>query len=226
MSGASKVAHARVYPRLGLGGLAVCCVGAFFAARLVSNLNRPAAEAAAGTQPAEAAVNQPAAAAVNQPAAAAVNQPAAAGRDSVATNDRPAVAATPAYTTESLRGQVVYVAEALERHFGIETDADARQTLVGLETASGQIHPLVKDFRGRAFYQDERLRGIALELLVRRFTGSPLVQVVRVHTVHDDQLFELDYWCDVCAIPMYELKECECCQGPIRLRERPVESAK
>jgi hypothetical protein len=27
-----------------------------------------------------------------------------------------------------------------------------------------------------------------------------------------------DYWCDVCSIPMYEIKPCECCQGEIRLR--------
>ena len=34
---------------------------------------------------------------------------------------------------------------------------------------------------------------------------------------------ELDYWCDICAIAMYELKECECCQGPIELRRRKTE---
>ena len=30
-----------------------------------------------------------------------------------------------------------------------------------------------------------------------------------------------DYWCDVCSIPMYEIKPCECCQGDIRLRFQP-----
>ncbi|MCA9044880.1 MAG: hypothetical protein KDA69_11205, partial [Planctomycetaceae bacterium] len=32
---------------------------------------------------------------------------------------------------------------------------------------------------------------------------------------------EMDYWCDICSIPMYEIKECECCQGPIEFRLRP-----
>ena len=27
-----------------------------------------------------------------------------------------------------------------------------------------------------------------------------------------------DSWCDVCSIPMYEIKPCECCQGEIDLR--------
>ena len=30
-----------------------------------------------------------------------------------------------------------------------------------------------------------------------------------------------DYWCDICSIPMYEIKRCECCQGPIRMRFQP-----
>ena len=42
-------------------------------------------------------------------------------------------------------------------------------------------------------------------------------------TLHDGKKYELDYWCDICAIPMYELKECECCQGPIRFRFRETD---
>jgi hypothetical protein len=30
-----------------------------------------------------------------------------------------------------------------------------------------------------------------------------------------------DYYCDTCAFPMYEIKPCECCQGPVRLRFQP-----
>jgi len=58
------------------------------------------------------------------------------------------------------------------------------------------------------------------ELLVRQFPGSPAVQVVRAYVWRDGKKYECDYWCDICAIPMYELKECECCQGPIRFRFR------
>ena len=32
-----------------------------------------------------------------------------------------------------------------------------------------------------------------------------------------------DYWCDICSIPMYEIKPCDCCQGEIRLRFQPQE---
>lgn len=126
------------------------------------------------------------------------------------------------YSTESLRGKVVWLAEALERLHGIKTDADAAQAYCALETADGRLYPLVKDARGRGFWLDERIRDIPVELLVRRFDTAPVVQVIRVYTLKDDGKYELDYWCDICAIPMFELKVCECCQGPIRIREQKV----
>jgi hypothetical protein len=89
-----------------------------------------------------------------------------------------------------------------------------------LQTKSGELIPLWEDVRGRAFRRDERLRKMEVELLVRRYQGSPVVQVIRVFEVAEGGLYEVDYWCEICAIAMYELKECECCQGPIELRKR------
>jgi hypothetical protein len=118
---------------------------------------------------------------------------------------------------------VVFVGDALQRLFDVRVDADAAESSVVLETADGKLHPIVKDVRGRGFWMDERLRGVEMELMVRRYEGSPFVQVMRVCTIKNGRKYELDYWCDICAIVMYELKECECCQGPTRLRERLVE---
>lgn len=137
--------------------------------------------------------------------------------------DRDTDATRPAYTTESLRGQVVWLAEALRRRYGIETDSDAEHWAVALETPEGELYPLVKDARGRGFFLDPRIRGIDMELLVRRYEGSPVVQVIQVYTLKPDGKYEFDYWCDICSIPMYELKPCECCQQEIRIRERLVE---
>lgn len=152
-------------------------------------------------------------------------------RDTRPTGGAPAVAKpddkaqpTPKYTTETLRGRVVWMAEALRRRYGIDTDDDAAHASAALETAGGELYPLVKDFRGRGFWLDPRLHELDLELVVRRYKGSPAVQVVRVYTLRQGRRHELDYWCDICAIPMYELKACECCQGPTRLRERLVEA--
>ena len=126
----------------------------------------------------------------------------------------------PKYKSELLRGRVVYLAEAMQRRFGAKTVKEAGQRILALETAKGTLHPLFEDVRGRAFRSDKRLRNRDVTLLVRRYDGSPVVQIIRLFARNKAGLVELDYWCDICAIPMFELKPCDCCQGPIRLREQ------
>lgn len=125
------------------------------------------------------------------------------------------------FTTKSLRGRVVWLAESLAKR-GIKTVPEAAERVLALETPKGDLHPLVEDIRGRGFRRDERLRKMDLELLVRHHKGSPMVQVVRAFELTKDGKHELDYWCDICAIAMFELKECDCCQGPIELRKRRI----
>lgn len=135
----------------------------------------------------------------------------------------------PRYVTTTVRGRVVWMSEALARRFQVKTVPEAAQRVLALETADGQLLPLVEDIRGRSFRRDKRLRNIDVELLVRRYEGSPAVQVIRVFAfrkngaIKKEGKYELDYWCEICAIAMFELKECACCQGPIELRWRHVE---
>ena len=128
------------------------------------------------------------------------------------------------FVTKPLRGRVVWLAEALSRLHGVQTVPEAAERTLALETPEGKLHPLVEDVRGRAFRRDERLRKLPVELLVRQYTGSPLVQVVRAFELTKDGNLELDYWCEICSIAMFELKECDCCQGPIELRRRDVKA--
>jgi hypothetical protein len=145
------------------------------------------------------------------------------------TPNRPAKSSDPAigrrYTTETLRGKVVWLSDALERIYGVATDPAAAESSVVLETPEGHLLPIIPDTRGQSFVVDGRLRDIDLELPVRRYQGVSLVQVIRVLRRHGDGLYEIDYWCDICAIPMHILKACECCQGPTRLREQLIEKA-
>ncbi len=124
--------------------------------------------------------------------------------------------------TEIVHGKVVWLDEALQRLYGIATEPAAAQTQVVLETADGHLLPLLPDTRGRAFVVDPRLRDIELEMLVRHSAKVPLLQVIRVFRTTAEGRVEIDYWCDICAISMFILKDCECCQGPTRLREQPV----
>jgi len=130
------------------------------------------------------------------------------------------------YTTHSLRGRVVWLNEALHRRFGIQTVEGVKENVIALESNDGQLHPIVEDRRGRAFRKDPRLRKMDLELQVRRYAKSPMIQIIEVHEHNKGDRFIIDYWCDVCSIPMYEFGPCDCCQDQNRLRKRPAESFK
>lgn len=139
----------------------------------------------------------------------------------VCRGDEPGVE-KPAFDEVTVRGRVVWAADALARRFGVRAVPESRERLLCLETKDGQLHPLLEDPRGRAFRVDPRLRERDVELLTRRHRGSPLLQIVRVYELAPDgRRFELDYWCEICAIAMYELKPCDCCQGDIELRRTP-----
>jgi hypothetical protein len=128
-----------------------------------------------------------------------------------------------AFTTDTIRGRVVFLAEAIEKQAGLPSVPEARDRVLALQTAKGELIPLLEDVRGRAFRRDERLREMEVELVVRRYQHSPFVQIIRVIEVAKNGRFEIDYWCDVCAIAMFEKKDCDCCQGDVELRRRKID---
>jgi hypothetical protein len=127
------------------------------------------------------------------------------------------------FTNETIRGKVVYLGEVMQRETGVAVVPEATERVLALRTKEGTLVPLLEDVRARAFRRDERLREMEVELVVRRYAISPLVQVIRVIEVAKDGKYELDYWCDICSIAMFEKKDCECCQGPVELRRRKVD---
>src|SRR5262245_18103270 len=127
------------------------------------------------------------------------------------------------YVTETLRGQVVFLAEEMEKQSGVTAVSEAKERILAVRTAVGDLVPLLEDVRGRAFRRDKRLRDMQVELMVRHYRHSPMRQVLRVCEVAKDGLYEIDYWCNTCAIALYEDIDCECCQGPLELRKRKIE---
>ena len=115
------------------------------------------------------------------------------------------------------KGKVVKAHEALKRR-GVKAYPEELKDQVVLETKD-ELIPILPDWRGRAFFQDERLRGREVELVGFRRVGLPYLNVLSVYTFDDKGRRQYtDYWCDICSIPMYELKPCDCCQEEIRLR--------
>jgi hypothetical protein len=140
--------------------------------------------------------------------------------DDAPSPDSKTSAATKKRTTppqELFTGKVVFLQEALKRR-GIKAFSEIEKQ-VALETPGGELIPIVPDWRGRAFFQDKRLRDRKVDLVGFRRKGVPYLQVLMIFAYNEEGVRQyMDYWCDICAIPMYEIKPCDCCQAPIELR--------
>jgi len=126
------------------------------------------------------------------------------------------------YVVRRVRGRVVWLADALEKRWGVKVVTEAKKRVLALEADNGQLLTLVEDLRARAFRNDPRLRKMHVELEVRQYSGTNLARIIRVFEIQKDRAFAIDYWCDICSIAHFELMVCACCQGPLELRKTPV----
>jgi hypothetical protein len=92
-------------------------------------------------------------------------------------------------------------------------------------TDDGKVLPMVRDVGSRRFYNDPKLLNRPMQVRARFVAKGALLQILDVHSVRDGRVHELYYWCEVCSIKRDSLrpsKDCECCGGPMELREVPV----
>ena len=124
--------------------------------------------------------------------------------------------------TEYFKGKVVRLADVLDKQ-GVRLDKDAAALGLALVGEDGKVYPLVKDDGGRAFWKDEQLLNRPVRLTGRLLPAGQLLQVVAIHSYLKGELHEVYYWCETCAIRRSEKHAvCECCGGPMELREVPV----
>ncbi len=114
-------------------------------------------------------------------------------------------------------GKVVPLAPLLDK-FGAKLDADAAPSWLALSSDDGKIYPLIKDDGSRMFFLDKRLQDRPMRLTARLHPQSQMLQVLAIRSVKKGELYELYYWCDICAIRRSEKKACDCCGGPMELR--------
>jgi hypothetical protein len=122
---------------------------------------------------------------------------------------------------DDFTGKVVPFADLVEKGGG-KLDEDASPYWLALVTDQGQIYPLLKDDGSRMFFKDSSLLKRPMRLTGRLLPGSQILQVVQVHSLIKDALHDVYYWCEICSIKRFEKKQCDCCGGPMELREVPV----
>lgn len=81
---------------------------------------------------------------------------------------------------------------------------------------------LLKDGGSRLFFKDTALLNRPMLLIGRPLPGSQILRVIAVRSLIKGQPHEVYYWCDVCSIKRGEKNICECCGGPMELKEEPL----
>jgi hypothetical protein len=118
-------------------------------------------------------------------------------------------------------GNVVPLSGPLEK-FGARLDPQAAPYWLALVTKEGKTYPLIADDGARLFYKDAALRNRPMRLTGRLFADTHLLQVLGVQSYKNGRLHDVYYWCDICSIRRSAPGKCECCGGPMQLREVPV----
>jgi hypothetical protein len=121
-----------------------------------------------------------------------------------------------------LDAEGVYWGPAVKEKLSRELLDDAMDDVVALRTSDGRLYPVLPTESGLFFYRDERVRARPMRVRGRWHAGLSMFEVIDRYSLLDGKPNEIYYWCEICAIQMYHLKDCDCCQGPIELREHPV----
>jgi hypothetical protein len=120
----------------------------------------------------------------------------------------------------TLRGKVVDLAGVLKSK-GIAADSEPIAGQVVMAADDGSFVPLVSDEASRALFLDKRLRDRKVEVVGRKLSGLPYLQVVNFKVEEAGAMRTPEYYCDICAIHVRYPQTCPCCQGPMVLQMKP-----
>jgi len=124
----------------------------------------------------------------------------------------------------SLRGQVVCLTEELDKLYNVLPDCGNRGHVYSLKTADGKIYPFLPTDTSAAAWMDERYRQRDLQVAARLFPQANFIEIIKFQSWKSGKLYDLYYYCDVCAITSHKPGPCECCQEPVEFRETLAET--
>lgn len=120
-----------------------------------------------------------------------------------------------------LHGNIVCLAEEMHTHYKVELFGN-HEHLYGVKTGDGKYYTLLRTSLAEALFVDERLHEKDLIISGRVFPKTQLVEVTRFSSIKDGVLHDLYYYCDTCYIRTVAPGNCDCCQAPVVLIERPL----
>lgn len=120
-----------------------------------------------------------------------------------------------------LRGRIVCLPEALHELYHTDLPTD-HQHVYSLKTADGTFYGLLRTKLSEALFVDEQVRKKELILTGRVFPKTQVFEMTEIKSVRNGVVCDLYYYCDICAIKTLAPGPCMCCQGPVKLVEKPL----
>ena len=120
-----------------------------------------------------------------------------------------------------LRGKIVCLAEEMHAHYKVELFGK-HEHLYGVKTEDSEYYTLLRTSLAEALFLDERLHKKDLVIKGRVFPKTQLLEVTRFSSIKDGVIHELYYYCDICYIRAVAPGNCDCCQAPVVLIEKPL----
>lgn len=120
-----------------------------------------------------------------------------------------------------LRGKIVCLAEEMHAHYKVELFGN-HEHLYGVKTEDSEYYTLLRTSLAEALFVDERLHEKDLIIKGRVFPKTQLLEVTRFSSIKEGVIHELYYYCDICYIRAVAPGNCDCCQAPVVLIEKPL----
>src|SRR5262245_56387791 len=121
------------------------------------------------------------------------------------------------------RGRVVCLAEEMHQLYQVELPT-GHPHLYGFKTEDGKFFTLLRNRYSQGLFVDPRLREKELILKGRTFPKTQLFEVSAMRSVKKGVTNDLYYFCMICSIKTVGPGICECCQDPVALVEKPIDS--
>jgi len=116
------------------------------------------------------------------------------------------------------KGKVISLADWSAKS-GAKLDDDVAKTTLVFVTEDDKAYVLLKNSESRLFFSDTALLNRPMQVSAKFLPGSQVLRLLDVQSVKNGKLCEVYYWCTVCSIRRGEKLVCECCGGPMELRE-------
>jgi hypothetical protein len=122
-----------------------------------------------------------------------------------------------------MQGKVVCLPEEMHRVY--QTDLPTNhEHIYGFKTTNGVYYTLLRTKLSEALFADQRLREKELLLTGNVLPKSQIFDVTKMKSIRNGVVCDLYYYCEICAIKTVAPGPCVCCQAPVELVEKPIES--